>query len=102
MLNDKEKSIISSFLNNLDKYENEEMTLLWYNSSKVIALFDTCFEDENDYDENSSEYEEFISFSFTLISEVGDAPICVTEDNGFLISYHNFPDEILVGNKKIN
>ena len=103
MLNEKEKNIISLFLKNLDEYENEEMTLLWNNSNKVVALFDTCFEDENDYDENSSEYEEFISFSFTLISEPGNAPICVTEDNGFLINYHNFPDEILAPDgKKIN
>jgi len=50
MLNEKEKNIIALFLKNLDEYENEEMTLLWHNSNKVVALFDTCFEDENDYD----------------------------------------------------
>lgn len=83
-LNDKEEKIISKFMKNLDMYESEVMTLVWNDGSTIKALFDTCFEDENEFEENKAEYEEFISFSFTLISRVGNAPICVTEDNGFL------------------
>lgn len=102
MLNNYEKDIIIGFMQNLDKYENETMLLIWNDGSQIEAIFDTCFEDDNDFNENDERYEEFMSFAFTKTSIKGKPPVYITADNGFLLSYHNFPDIILVGNKKIN
>ena len=101
MLSKSEKRIISAFLKNLDKYDNETMILTWSDGSKVIASFETCFEDSNEYDLDDEKYEEFISFAFTAQSTEGHPPVFITEDSGFLISYHNFPDEIIADGKKI-
>ena len=102
MLNKTEERIISTFLSNLDDFERETMTLVWNDESKVVALFDTCFEDDNEYDMGDELYEEFISFAFTVLTSDGEPPIYITEDSGFIINYHNFPDEIFVDGKKIN
>lgn len=102
MLNNYEKDIIIRFMQNLDQYENETMLLIWNDAGQIEATFDTCFEDENDFDVNDERYEEFVSFAFTKISVKGEPPVYITSDNGFLLSYHNFPDIILVGKKKIN
>ena len=102
MLNKTEERIISTFLSNLDDFERETMTLVWNDESKVVALFDTCFEDDNEYDMGDELYEEFISFAFTALTLDGEPPIYITEDSGFIINYHNFPDEIFVDGKKIN
>ncbi len=99
-LNNKEEEIIGVFLGNLDHFESFEMLLKWDNGSQVKALFDTCFEDEDD-DENDVEFEEYMSFMFKVISVVGEPPIEIC-DNYFLINYRNFPKEIIVDSKKIN
>lgn len=102
-LNDKEENIISKFMKNLDKYENEEMTLVWNNENIIKASFDTCFEDENEFEENEEEYEEFTTFVFEAIHVLGEPPVFITEDAFFCVNYHNFPDEILAPDgKKIN
>ena len=103
MLNNIEKSIVSQFIQNLDRYGNETMILIWDTDNKVCALFETCFEDENDYDARDDRFEEFVSFAFTALSIEGNPPIYITKDSCFLVSYHNFPDIILSKNgKKIN
>lgn len=51
VLNEKEGKIINAFLENLDKYDTEEMKLLWHGGESITARFDTCFEDENDFEE---------------------------------------------------
>lgn len=103
MLNNLEKNIVSRFIQNLDEHENEIMTLIWNDGSRVKALFDTCFEDENDYEADDEKYEEFMSFAFTMMSVNGNPPVDITEDKCFLVSYHNFPDAILLSDgTKIN
>ena len=102
-LNCKEKSTISQFIQNLDTYENETMTLIWNDGSKITASFDTCFEDESDCNTDDENYEEFISFAFTVLDYEGNPPVYITEDDCFLVSYHNFPDIVLSENgEKIN
>jgi hypothetical protein len=102
LLNEKEKSVISNFLNNLNQYAKQAMTLKWDNCSQITAAIDLYFEDENDYDENDLRYEEYISFVFKVIKMYGDPPVKVNDDGLFLINYHNFPYEITVNGKKIN
>ena len=80
--------------------DKENMLLLWENGSSVLAKLDTCFEDENDYE--NEKHEEFWSFSFTAILIFKKPPVFISENNGFLINYHNFPKEILVDGVKIN
>lgn len=103
-MNKKEKLIIGSFLKNLDEFDDETMTLVWDDGSWVIAKFDTCFEDANnfDLDDDDEEFEEYISFAFKKITSSQNPPVGFEKDGGFLISYHNFPLEILVHGKKIN
>ncbi len=95
-LNNKEEQILSKFLDNLELHEKERMILLWNDGSAVIAEFDTCFEDENDFEMDDEQYEEFWSFCFKAIAIKGEPPVFITEDEFFLVSYHNFPDEIIV------
>lgn len=102
MLNNHESAVVGTFAENLDQYGNEIMELIWKDGSKIKAEFDTCFEDDNDLEMDEEGYEEFTSFAFTVISVSGEPPVYITEDNGFLIDYHNFPDEILVNDEKIN
>ena len=78
------------------------MKLLWEHGGEIVARFDTCFEDENEYEENHVEYEEFTTFVFEVICVSGQPPVLITEDNFFCVNYHNFPDEITVGDEKIN
>lgn len=102
MLNNFESKIVGIFSANSDDYDNEIMELVWKDDTKIIAKFDTCFEDDNDYEINDRQYEEFTSFVFTTISLIGHPPVYITEDNIFLVNYHNFPEKILVNGKKIN
>ena len=101
-LNENEEKIIGSFLGNLDEYDSQEMRLIWRDVGTITARFDTCFENDNELDESDAEYEEFESFVFEVIRISGDPPVYITEDNYFCIDYRNFPDKILVGDKKIN
>ena len=102
LLNGKEDVYISAFMSNLKKYAKEDMILKWDNDNYVSAILDVYFEDENELDEDSEGYEEYISFCFKADEIAGNPPIEVTEDNYFLINYHNFPREILVNGVKIN
>ena len=102
VLNEKEGKIINAFLENLDKYDTEEMKLLWHGGESITARFDTCFEDENDFEELEDEYEEFTTFVFEAVCTYGNPPVFITEDNFFCINYHNFPDAIMVREKRIN
>lgn len=101
-LNNKEEKIIATFYINIDKYEKNLMILKWDNENQITATFDTCFENDNDFDENAPEYEEYTTFVFKLIEISGTPPVYVTEDRFFCIDYHNFPKEILVDGVKIN
>ena len=101
-LNNNEEKIISVFMKNLDGYDKKEMKLIWNNIGTISARFDTCFEDDNECDDDISAYEEFVTFVFELINTSGNPPVFVTEDNFFCINYHNFPDIISVDDKIIN
>ena len=102
MLNKYEGKIVKTFAESLDHYENEQMELIWEDGSKIVATFDTCFEDENDYEMDEEGYEEFTSFVFQAEEVSGNPPVELSDEGFFLINYHNFPKEILVGGKKIN
>ncbi len=99
---EKEEKIVRTFYNNIDRYEKKTMILKWDNDSQVIANFDTCFENDNEFDVDDARYEEYISFVFKLIEAFENPPIYITEDKYFCVDYRNFPDEILVDGKKIN
>ena len=101
-LNEKEGTIIGKFLKNLDKFDIEEMTLVWSEGETITARFDTCFEDENEFEETDTRYEEFTTFVFETICISGKPPVFITEDNFFCVNYHNFPDKIMVGQQIIN
>ena len=102
MINEKERAVIGTFSKNLDEFENEIMTLIWDDGSWATAEFITCFEDANDFDlDDDDGFEEFISFMFKRITSSQSLPVDV-ENGIFLINYHDFPVEILVGDKKIN
>lgn len=83
-LNEKEGTIIGNFLKNLDKFDIEAMTLVWREGETITAKFDTCFEDENEFEENETEYEEFTTFVFEANGISGNPPVFITEDRFFV------------------
>ena len=101
-LNIYEEKIITNFLKNIDDYESKVMKLIWQDGSSIAVTFDTCFEGENDLELDDEKYEEFWSFVFKVVEVIGELPVYITEDEYFCINYRNFPDEIIVGDKKIN
>ena len=101
-LNDQEEKIIGLFMDIVDDLEGNLLVLNWKDGSQVKGIYDSYIEDEVDCEMEDENYEEFWSFVFKAIDTEGNPPVFITEDNFFCINYHNFPDEILVGNKKIN
>ncbi len=101
-LNGKEEKIIGKCIEIIDNYFQKEMKLSWADGSIVYGIYDTYIEDENDFDIKSDKYEEFWSFVFKATKVIGNPPICVTEDEYFMVNYHNFPNEILVDGTRIN
>ncbi len=91
MFSDKEKNIVSSFYNKLDEIENKELLLSW-KTGYAIALFDTCFEDFAD----DNEEDEYTSFVFKVVSVEGNVPIEISSAGYFIVNYHNFPQKIEV------
>ena len=101
-LNDNEEKIIGSLMKNADDLEGKVLLLKWNDESLIKGIFDSYIEDESDLDINDADYEEFWSFVFKAIDLKGTPPVFITEDEFFCINYHNFPDEIFIGNQKIN
>lgn len=101
-LNDKEEKIIGLFMDIADDLEGKSLVLKWKDGSQMKAIYDSYMEDEMDCELEDDNYEEFWSFVFEAVSVSGNPPVFITEDNFFCINYQNFPDEILVGNKKVN
>lgn len=103
-LNNKEKYIIETFMKKADDYEGETVILKWKDGCQVECVYDSYIEDESDFDMDEEGYEEFWSFAFKFNKTIiGTPPVVITEDDYFLVNYHNFPDEILsFDGKKIN
>ena len=101
-LNDKEEAIIGTFLSHADEYDFEEMELSWKNGSKIVATYVSNFEDSNGKLKGEEGYEEYTSFVFDVIELCGEPPVLISEQDGFCLNYHNFPDEITKDGQKIN
>ena len=101
-LNDKEEAIIGTFLSNADEYEFDDMELVWDNGSKIIANYVSNYENSNDEKKDSPDYEEFTTIVFDAIVVIGEPPVMISEQDGFCLSYHNFPSLITVDGNKIN
>ena len=101
-LNENEEAIIGAFLSNADDYCFEDMELIWKDGSKIIATYASSFEDSNDKKKGEEGYEEYTTFVFDAVEVFGEPPVFITEQDGFCLNYHNFPDEIMIDGKKIN
>ena len=101
-LNDKEEKIIGAFMNVADELEGNLIILNWKDGSQAQGIYDSYIEDELDCDIDDEDYEEFWSFVFKAVDIEGEPPIYITEDEYFCIDYRNFPDEIIVGDTKID
>ena len=101
-LNENEETVIGNFIAVESKYTNRILILKWNTGAYVTATYDSFIEDENDYEIEDDEYEEFWSFVFKKLKIEGTPPIEVTEDDYFTVNYHNFPDDIVVNDIKIN
>lgn len=100
-LNDREEQIIGTFMNVADELEEKLIILKWKDGSQAQGIYDSYMEDEVDCDMDDEKYEEFWSFIFKAVDIMGEPPIYITEDAYFCVDYRNFPDEILVDNKRI-
>ena len=101
-LNEKEEAVIGTFLSVADEYYDEEMELSWENGGKIVATFVSCYEDSNDKKKGEEGYEEYTGFVFDAIEVVGEPPVFISEQDGFCLNYHNFPDAIVADGEKIN
>ena len=93
-----EKAIIENFYKKLSEIGATDILLLIWETGKIKATFDTCFDDFDEINEN----DEFTSFVFQKIEITGTPPVEITEANFFIVNYHNFPLEILFNGIKIN
>ena len=100
-LNEREEKIIGAFMNIEREFQGETVVLKWEDGSQICGIYDSYIEDETDFEMDEEEYEEFWSFVFEVISVTGNPPVYITKDNFFCVNYHNFPNEITVGDKKI-
>ena len=91
MFSENEKDIISDFYRRLDEIEDRKLQLFW-KTGCVTVLFDTCFEDFAD----DNEEDEYTSFVFKVISVEGNVPIEISSAGYFIVNYHNFPNKIEV------
>lgn len=91
MFSENEKDIILDFYRRLDEIEDRKLQLFW-ETGCVTALFDTCFEDFAD----DNEEDEYTSFVFKVISVEGNVPIEISSAGYFIVNYHNFPNKIEV------
>ena len=101
-LNEKEEAVIGVFLSQADTYDFEDMELVWKNGAKITATYVSNFEDSNDKKKGEEGYEEYTSFVFDVIEVSGEPPVLISEQDGFCLNYHNFPDEIIKDGEKIN
>lgn len=93
-----EQSIIETFYKNLLSITEEDILTLVWNEGKILAKFNTCFDDFNE----ENEEDEFTSFVLKSLESIGKPPVEITESDFFIINYHNFPSEIICNGKKIN
>ena len=93
-----EQSIIDTFYKNLSGLTEEDILTLVWEEGQIQALFDTCFDDFNE----ENEEDEFTSFLLKKLKATGKTPVEITEADFFIINYHNFPTEIICNGKKIN
>ncbi len=100
-LNDREQAVIGRFMTIANDMEETRMLLRWRDGSWILGIYDSIMEDENDFELEDERYEEFWSFIFRALDLSGDPPVYITEDEYFCISYHNFPEEMLVDGKDI-
>lgn len=89
MLSKKEGKIVGELYSRLDEIFNKEIKLIW-KTGKMIAVFDTCFDDFSEDDE----FDEFTSFVFKVSNISGTVPVEISEDDYCIINYHNFPIKI--------
>lgn len=93
-----EKSIIEKFYKSLSEIGGNDILELLWETGKITAVFDTCFDD---FDENN-EKDEFTSFVFKSKNMEGVIPVDIGENDLFIVNYHNFPKQILLNGKEIN
>ena len=96
---EKEQTIMKSFDNMIEYYGyNQLYKIKMKDDTIIIAAFDTCYETENNKDEEDPEYEEFMGYAFEIKKiiyvekQYGDL---YKEGKFFEISYHNYPKEIV-------
>ena len=91
MLNPNEDGAFKTLFCYFDKHENDLYTLIFADSEKIIATFDTCYESDNELELDDPNYEEFNSI--VMRNE--------ETDKLFEFNYHNMPTEVYCGDKKI-
>ena len=101
-LNEREEAIIGVFLSHADDYDFEEMELTWKDGSKIVATYVSNYEDSNDKRKGEEGYEEYTSFVFDVIEVEGEPPVLISEQDGFCLNYHNFPETITKDGEKLN
>ena len=71
-------------------------------SDQNIDNYIRIIPNSNDEKKDSPDYEDFTTIVFDALEVIGEPPVMISEQDGFCLSYHNFPSLITVDGNKIN
>ena len=90
-----EKKLLFPFIDCITQLPRPKRLLEWSDHTKILSVFDTAAETQNEFDEDEEGFEEYFACIMETIAIVslGVSPVWNFQVGGlFEISYHNFPD----------
>ena len=90
-----EMKLLFPFMDCAVKLPRPKLLLEWADGTKILAIFDTAAETQNEFSEDEEGFEEYFMcvMETVKIISIGTAPVWDFEVGGlFEVNYHNFPD----------
>lgn len=92
-----EKQLLFPFMDYAVKLPRPKLLLEWKDNTRILSIFDTACETQNEFDEDEEGFEEYFMCVMETVEivSIGTAPVWDFEVGGlFEIHYHNFPDVV--------
>ena len=99
-----EKQLLFPFIDCASKLPRPKLLLEWNDNTRIMALFNTACETQNELNEDEEGFEEYFMCGMETLEivTIGTAPVWDFEVGGlFEINYHNFPDVVRDAEGKI-
>ena len=90
-----EKKLLIPFMDCITQLPRPKRILEWTDHTKILSIFDTAAESQNQYNEDEEGFEEYFACIMETVEilSLGASPVWDFEVGGlFEINYHNFPD----------